>query len=170
MDTMKLTKAVASICIAWLVIKFGAWASDSIYAVGGHGHGDKQAYVVETDAAGGGAEAEAGPTITELLASADIGKGEKVYKKCQSCHKLEAGQNGTGPYLHGVVGRQIGTADGFTYSGALAGRSDAWTPENLDGFLTSPKGWASGTTMGFAGLKKAGDRANLIAYLQTIGG
>ncbi|MEM9717575.1 MAG: cytochrome c family protein, partial [Pseudomonadota bacterium] len=70
-----------------------------------------------------------------------------------------------GPYLHGVVGRNVGSADGFGYSGNLVAVADVWTPEALDGFLESPSGYAPGTTMAFAGLKKAADRANLIAYL-----
>ncbi|THH37461.1 cytochrome c family protein [Aliishimia ponticola] len=167
MDTMTLTKAVGAICGAWLVLLLGKWVAEEMYHVGGHG---PQAYVIDTGAAEGGAEEEQGPDINELLASADVDKGANVFKKCQSCHKLEDGANATGPYLYGVVGREIASVDGFGYSGALQGLEGAWTPEALSGFLQNPKKYASGTTMGFAGLKKIEDRANVIAYLDSIGG
>jgi cytochrome c len=81
---------------------------------------------------------------------------------------LDDGANGTGPHLFNTVDRAIGGVDGFSYSAAITGLGGNWTPEALDGFLTSPKKYAPGTKMGFAGLKKATDRANLIAYLQTV--
>ncbi|MCL4109749.1 UNVERIFIED_CONTAM: hypothetical protein GTU68_018476 [Idotea baltica] len=111
-----------------------------------------------------------GPDFATLLASADAGSGERVFNKCKACHKLEDGANGTGPHLYSVVNRATGAVDGFGYSGALVAVTDAWTPEALDGFLENPKSYAPGTKMAFAGLKKAEDRANLIAYLSTIGG
>ena len=169
MDTMTFTKAAAGVCGAFLVLLLGKWAAEEIYHVGGHG---EQAYVIDTGASDSGSdepEAE-GPSITELLASADIEKGAKVFKKCSACHKLDEGANGTGPYLYGIIDRQIAAVDGFGYSGVLSGMDDAWSVENLDGFLAKPKDWAPGTTMGFAGLKKPVDRANVIAYLQSIGG
>jgi len=68
------------------------------------------------------------------------------------------------------VDRAIGGVDGFGYSDVLASSDEAWTIENLQAFLEDPKGWAPGTKMSFSGLKKPDDRADLIAYLQTIGG
>ncbi len=108
---------------------------------------------VEGDDDGAEEVAEAEPTIEELLASADIGKGAKVFGKCRACHKLEQGENATGPYLYGVVNRDVGTAEGFGYSGSLVAVADVWTPENLDQFLEKPKSFAPGTSMSFAGLK-----------------
>ena len=169
-DTMTLTKIVGSLCGALLVFLLGKWAAETLYHPGG-GHGDHsaQAYVIEVE---GGetetAEADEGPTFEELLASADVGKGAKVWGKCRACHKLEDGANGTGPHLYGVVDRAVGAVDGFGYSGSLVAVADTWSAENLDGFLENPKGWAPGTKMAFSGLKKATDRANLIAYLDSI--
>jgi cytochrome c len=91
-----------------------------------------------------------------------------VFSKCKACHKLEDGANGTGPHLFAVVDRTVGAVDGFGYSGKLVAVAETWSAENLDAFLTNPKGFAPGTKMSFSGLKKATDRANLIAYLQTI--
>lgn len=171
-DTMIATKATAALCGSLLVFLLGAWAAEEIYHMGGHGHGDhhEQAYYIEVPDAGGDVEEEAGPSVAELLALGDAGKGEKVFNKCRACHQLADGQNGTGPHLYAVVGRSIGVVDGFGYSGNLTQNGDTWTAENLWAFLENPKGWAPGTSMSFSGLAKPSDRADLIAYLETIGG
>ncbi|TCL08060.1 cytochrome c [Shimia isoporae] len=173
-DTMTMTKVVGALCGALLIFLLGSWAAESIYHTGPKGHGDdhaKQAYVIEVDSGDSPAEeAEAGPSLEELLASADVDKGAKVFGKCKACHKLEDGANATGPHLYGIVGREVDGVAGYNYSGALIAVADTWTPENLDGFFANPRGYAPGTKMSFSGLKKATDRANLIAYLETIGG
>ena len=87
-------------------------------------------------------------------------EGAKVFKKCQSCHNVEAGgANGTGPALYGVVGNQAGSHAGFNYSSAMSSVGYNWTFEELDGFLTKPAAHLSGTKMAFIGLKKEEDRA-----------
>jgi len=75
----------------------------------------------------------------------------------------------TGPTLYDVVGREISAVEGFNYSGSLVEVADVWTPENLNGFLENPSGWAPGTAMSYAGMRRIEDRADLIAYLETIG-
>ncbi|NNK78314.1 MAG: cytochrome c family protein [Litoreibacter sp.] len=173
-DTMTFTKILGALCGSLLIFLLGNWASELIYhgGEGGHGKGEhKQAYVIEVEGASETEEvAEEEVDFMAILASADAGKGEKVFSKCKACHKLEDGANATGPHLYGIVGRTISAVDGFGYSGALVTQADAWSPEALNGFLENPKGWAPGTKMSFAGLRKISDRANLIAYLQTIGG
>ncbi|MEM6588540.1 MAG: cytochrome c family protein [Pseudomonadota bacterium] len=169
-DTMTFTKLTGAFCGSLLVLLLGKFTAELIYHGAGHGHGEDhvQGYVIDTGAEDATAEVEEeGPTFAELFASADAGKGEKVFNKCKACHQLDVGANGTGPYLHGIVDRAVGSADGFGYSGNLVAVADTWTPENLDQFLASPSGFAPGTTMAFAGLKKATDRANLIAFLQS---
>ena len=168
MDTMTSTKILGGFCGAFLIFLLGKWAGELIYHGGGHGDAE-QAYVIDTGEAEGG-EAEAGVPFEELLAAADPAKGERVWGKCRACHKVEDGVNGTGPHLYGVVGRDVASVDGFGYSGALVAVADVWTPENLQAFLENPKGYAPGTKMSFAGLKKAEDRADLIAWLDSIGG
>ena len=169
-DTMTMTKIVGALCGALLVFLLGKWVAETIYhSAGGHGddhHG--QAYVIDTgEEDHGGDEAEAGPSFAELFTAADAGKGERVFNKCKACHKLEDGANGTGPYLFGVVGRQVASAAGFgSYSGSLAPVAETWTPQELNAFLESPASYAPGTTMAFSGLKKPEDRANVIAYLK----
>ena len=171
-DTMTVTKTAAALCGSLLIYLLGAWAADELYHVGGgHGYGEHaQAYTIDTGEGDAVEEVvEEGPDFATVLASADPASGEKVFGKCKSCHKLEAGANGTGPYLYGVVGRPIGAANGFGYSGAMSGHGGEWTPEALNAFLENPKGYVPGTTMSFNGLRKIEERADLVAYLQTIG-
>ena len=102
------------------------------------------------------------------LADGDAAKGEKLFARCKACHTINAGgPNRVGPNLHGVVGREAGTADGFRYSNAIKDSGITWTPENLDAYLTSPAKFLKGNRMSFAGLAKAEDRADIIAYLSA---
>ena len=122
-----------------------------------------------------GVEAEgsedSGPPLATLLATADVAKGEAIYAKCTSCHTINAGgAAGIGPNLHGVFGTVIGThAPGFAYSEALKSHGGNWTWENMDAWLKSPKAFANGTKMTFAGLGKAEDRAALLLYINSQG-
>ncbi len=163
-DTMTITKISAGLLGAWLILLLGKWAGEEMYHAEAHGD---PSYVIEVADAGDAVEEEE-IDLVALLASADIAKGEKTFKKCSACHKLEQGNNAVGPYLYGVVNRDIGAADGFGYSGVLTDMAGDWTAENLNEFLLSPKGFAPGTTMGFAGLKKIGERVNVIAYLDSL--
>ena len=131
-----------------------------------HHMGYKIEGVVE-EGAGGAAEAP----IEARLASADVAKGEGIFKKCVACHTVApGGPNGIGPNLHGVVGGAIGKhAPGFAYSPALAGKGGNWDWTNLDPWLKSPSGFAPGTKMTFAGLPNPQDRADVIAYMNTQG-
>ncbi|GAW33140.1 cytochrome c-552 [Roseovarius sp. A-2] len=171
-DTMTLTKTAGAFCGALLIFLLGNWAAESIYSMGGgHGEDHAQGYVVDTgedDAAG--EVADEAPDMAAIFASADASKGERVFNKCKACHVLEDGANGVGPSLYDVVGRDVGAVDGFGYSGALSEAADVWTAENLYAFLENPAGYAPGTSMGFAGLGKSEDRANVIAYLDQADG
>jgi cytochrome c len=167
-DTMTMTKVVGAACGSLLVFMLGGWAAETLYHTGGgHGGEGEQAYTIDTGEGDAPAAAEEGPAFAELYAAADAGAGEKVFSKCKACHKVD-GNDGTGPHLNGVVDRAKASVGGFGYSAVLTGMADqAWTPENLDHFLESPKGYAPGTKMSFAGLPKPTDRANLIAWLAT---
>lgn len=169
-DTMTMTKLVGGFCGALLVFLLGGWAAEAIYHSGG-GHGEaQQAYVIEVEGAEGEEATEEGPSFEELFAMADPAAGEGLWRGCRSCHALEEGVNGTGPHLYGVVGRPVASVPGFSYSGALVDAADVWTPENLSGFLENPRGYAPGTAMSYSGMRSAEDRANLIAYLDSIDG
>ena len=125
------------------------------------------------EAAGGGEAAAAAVPIATLLASADAGAGETVFKKCASCHTPEkGGPNKVGPNLWDVVNRPIASHEGFSYSAGMTtfseGHKVVWDFDHLNFFLEAPKKHVPGTAMGFAGLKKDDERANLIAYLRTL--
>jgi cytochrome c len=170
MDSFELNKIAGAVFFTLLVYlgvqNLGAIMFDPQPA-------DPQAYMVEgveeEGAVAVAAVAEEVVPIADMLATASIDKGMKVAKKCVSCHSFEAGgANKIGPALYGIVDRTIGQHGGFTYSGALAGMDGAWDYEALNGFLENPKKYAAGTNMAFAGLRKAKDRANIIAYLDSL--
>ncbi|APG82943.1 cytochrome c [Sinorhizobium americanum CCGM7] len=120
--------------------------------------------------AGGGEEAKSEP-IGPLLAKADASAGEAVFKKCASCHTIEkGGPNKVGPNLWGLVNRPVASHEGFAYSAGMKTFSEGgkvvWDYDHLSYFLEAPKKHVPGTAMGFAGLKKPDERANLIAWLR----
>lgn len=123
---------------------------------------------VEEEAAGGG---EADLPLPNLLAAADVARGEATFAKCKACHTAnEGGASGIGPNLYGIVGKPIGKhAAGFAYSADLAGHGGTWDFATMDTWLKNPKAFAAGTKMSFAGLPKAEDRANVIVYLNSLG-
>ncbi len=104
------------------------------------------------------------------FAAGDPAEGGKVFKRfCTTCHiATEKGSPRQGPTLWGVVGRQAGSVEGFRYTSANKNSHLTWTEEQLDKYLTDPRVVVPGTSMAFAGVKSADDRANLIAYLATL--
>jgi cytochrome c len=128
---------------------------------------EKMGYPIEgvaQEGAEGGAAAE--QPIEFYLASADPVKGADTFKKCAACHNADkGGANQLGPNLWGVLGESIGTGRGFAFSDALAKKGGTWDFDNLAQWLTSPKAFAPGTKMTFAGLGNPQDRANVIAFL-----
>jgi len=125
---------------------------------------------VEAEAGEGGAAVAEKP-FAFYMSAGDATKGADVFKKCTACHNADkGGPNALGPNLYGVVGEGIGQgAGGFAFSDALKGKGGSWNFEELNKWLTSPKAYAPGTKMTFAGLSKPEDRANVIAYLNQQG-
>jgi cytochrome c len=120
--------------------------------------------VVEEGASG----AEAEKPIEFYLASADPAKGEQVFKKCAACHNADkGGANQLGPNLWGVLGEPVGKGRGFAFSEALSSKGGNWNWDNLSEWLKSPKAFAPGTKMTFAGLGNPQDRADVIAFLNA---
>lgn len=99
----------------------------------------------------------------------DAEAGARVFRtQCGACHVVEAGKNRVGPSMFGIVGRTSGQVEGFRYSAANKDAKLTWTPEQLETYLTNPKAVIPGTTMAYVGLKNATQRADLIAYLETL--
>ena len=165
MNTMEITKFVGAICGSLLIFLLIQLASHAIFDTSS----DVVAFAVEVpEGEGGEAEAPAEEVdIDALMAAADVEKGATVFKKCAACHKLD-GANAVGPHLDGVVGRPVASVEGFSYSDGMKAHGGDWTPEQIFHFLANPKADVPGTKMAFAGLPKPEDRANLIAYLETV--
>ena len=104
------------------------------------------------------------------LGTADVGNGEKLFKRrCRACHtNTKDGPNKTGPNLWNIVGREQGAREGYRYSNGLKGLGGHWGFEELDRFITRPMDYVADTRMAFPGLRKASERADLIAYLKSL--
>lgn len=176
---MELNKIAAAVLLAGLIGMVAGKVTEFLYEGGpahpGHHAEEKRGYSIEvTDAApteGGAAAPQGAPDISALMASADAAKGAEFFsKKCAVCHDASAGgANKVGPALHGVMGRKIASHAGFNYSDGLKAKSsESWTLENMNQFQYNPRKWAPGTIMAYAGNKKDEERANLIAYLQSL--
>lgn len=108
-------------------------------------------------------------SLGALLASASADRGKKVAKKCASCHTFnKGGKNKIGPNLYAILGRDRGSADGYSYSGAMKKIGGKWGFDDLNKFILKPKQFLPKTKMTFAGIKKAGDRAALILYMRSF--
>ncbi|MEO3997628.1 cytochrome c family protein [Mesorhizobium sp. CAU 1732] len=172
MDSFELNKLIGAFLAVVFVVMSVSIASDSIFAA--HAP-EKPGYIIEAaePAAGGDAPAEAGPSIPELMQTADAAAGEQAFRRCAACHTAEeGGANKVGPNLWGVVNRPIASHEGFNYSAAMRefsqGGSVVWDWEHLSGFTQAPRAYISGTAMAFAGIKNPQEEANLLVYLRTL--
>ncbi len=172
MDSFEFTKILGALLAAGIVVSLSGFISELFYPEPEPPARAGAVTPSEASAAPGATPAaESGTTdIVALLAVAAPEAGRKVFKKCVACHSADkGGRHKIGPNLWDVVDRPIASAEGFTYSGALAAMpGEAWSYENLDAFLEKPRDWAPGTRMGFAGLKKPKQRAAVIAYLRSL--
>ncbi|MGY6627739.1 MAG: c-type cytochrome [Oceanicaulis sp.] len=120
----------------------------------------------EPASVGGASASGALAALGEPYVSANLANGERLWRRCQSCHTVNEGaRHLVGPNLHGMFGQQAGGADGFRYSAALEHADFTWTPEALDEWLANPRTFLPGNRMSFAGLRNQSDRNDLIAWL-----
>src|SRR5260370_37324684 len=169
MDSFELNKIIGAIlgtCILLLVTSFAAGAIFSPVLP------EKPGFEIAVkEEAHGGAKEAAAPSepIEKLLQTASVEKGAAAAKKCGACHTFEkGGPNRVGPNLFGIVERARATEAGFNYSAAMKGKGGKWTYDDLNKFIANPKGFVPGTAMGFAGIPKDSERADVIAYLHTL--
>ena len=178
MNSFELNKLLGAILFAGLVA-MTAWLI-SLAAYGKFEHGEHER-VVHYQVAGldqgdpshgeAAVEEAAEPALplALLLAGADPAKGQKTFKKCAACHTVDrGGRNKIGPNLWDIVNRAVASAEGFSYSGSMAGSEGVWDFERLNGFIADPKGTVAGTKMVFKGLSRDTDRANVLAYLRSL--
>lgn len=104
--------------------------------------------------------------IGAAQAAGDAAEGEKVFRKCKVCHALEAGQNKVGPSLHGIIGREAGSVEGFRYSAAMEEANIVWDEETIAAYLKDPRGYIPKNKMAFPGLRKESEIQDVIAYLK----
>ena len=171
MSLLEVNKILASIIVAILVVTIISLLGDLIVNI----NADKSkeiAYKIEieenqSESSGSSSQDIEIEPISLLLSSASLEKGQKIYKKCGTCHNYEKDSaNKVGPHLWDLINRPKANVEGFAYSKALAEFGGVWNYEELAAFLFKPKDFMEGTKMNFAGLKKVQDRADLVLFLR----
>ena len=176
MSGLEVNKIIAAIIVALLVFVLISYAGDLIVKIDQEKN-QETAYKIEIPEINSENSESAKSSqentylniepISDILMNASIEKGEKIYKKCGSCHNYKKDSaNKIGPNLWNIVNRPKANIKGFAYSKTLAEFGGKWTYEDLSNFLYKPKDYIVGTKMNFSGLKKVEDRANLVLFLR----
>jgi len=170
MNSFEINKILGALLGTCLVLVAVHIASGAIFTAP---EPAKPGYVIEVkeEAPKGGAAAAAPAEvpIENLLASASVERGAQTARQCQVCHNTQKGQGKKiGPDLYGIVGRARASEAEFNYSAAMKSKGGTWTVDDLNTFLTKPSAFVPGTAMTFAGLTNEKQRADVIAFLNTL--
>jgi cytochrome c len=169
MNSFELNKILGALLGTCLVLVALRIAAGEIFTPEKPAKPGYEIAVKEEAPAGGAAAAPAAVPIATLLASASPERGADVARQCQACHNFQQGQGPKiGPDLYNIVGRKIASTSGFNYSAALKSKNGNWDFEALNTWLTKPNSFAPGTAMTFAGISSDKQRADVIAYLDTL--
>jgi cytochrome c len=172
MDSFEWNKIIGAVLATALFIMVVKIASEAVFHVpklAKPGYDVPGVEETQTVEAGGGQPAEETlPDFATVIPAADQAHGQQVAQRCTQCHDwTKGGANRIGPELYGIVGRARGTHEGFNYSAAMKNKGGEWTYADLFHYLKSPGQFIPGNKMAFAGVPKAQDRVDLIAYMRT---
>jgi len=172
MDSFEFNKIAAAILVTALLVIGVNEIGNSIFAVKKPA---RPGYIIEgvattqSDKKDEGKKEQKLADIKVLLASANIGAGENTFKKCTACHSNNKdGAVKIGPPMWGIVGKKAGSHPNYKYSSAMVAYGKNWTVDELNEYLYKPAQYVKGTKMAFAGIEKDQERADLIAYLNSL--
>jgi cytochrome c len=172
MDSFEINKILGAVLATCLVLLITSFTANAVFTPKQPAKPGFAIEAKEAESAKGGEAKAAAPSepIEKLLQTASAEKGAASAKVCQTCHTFEkGGPNRVGPNLFGIVGDHKGEGrNGFNFSAAIKAKGGEWSIDDLNQFIANPKGFIPGTAMGFAGIQRDSQRADVIAYLNSL--